>query len=306
MGIDDSVVICNQRELLPAPGEVRLQIDAVDDLHSTAVIVISRHILLRRLYAAPRFRGRDRLISAIATSFVSKPIRLPDGLKMLLDVSEWIQLEILVHGATEPITLALIRKLVAEGDSVIDVGAHVGHHALVAARAAGARGRVYAIDPQPYNADRIARNAALNGLTNLIAMCAAAGQESGFIKFPIQSDRDRARLSLLERSSSNLSPMVEVPVRRLDEIMTANNLTAPKLVKIDVEGYELEVLMGLGNRLTACRNIILEILERSDAERTGNIAKLLADAGFSLKDVNGQPWQSGKSLPEHNLWASRD
>ena len=265
-----------------------------------------RHAILRLLYATPRFRGRDRLIGAIASSFVAKPTRLADGLAMQLDASEWIQLEILVHGAAEPATLALIAGLVREGDSVIDVGAHVGHHALVAARAVGATGRVYAIDPQPYNADRIARNAALNGLANLVAVCAAAGKESGFIKLPIQNDRDRARLSLLERGPNDLGVMVEVPLLRLDEFLTANDVTAPKLVKIDVEGYELEVLLGLGSRLGACENVILEVLENADPRRTGEIAKLLADAGFALKSVEGKFWQPGISLPENNLWASRE
>lgn len=246
------------------------------------------------------------MIGAVARTFISKPIRLPDGLTMLLDASEWIQLEILVKGATEPATMALIRRLVSEGDNVIDVGAHVGHHALIAARASGRTGRVYAIDPQPYNADRIARNVELNGFTNVVTICAAAGCENGFIKIPLQCERDRARLSLVERGPSDLDGAVEVPLRRLDDLLAVNEVTATKLVKIDVEGYELEVLQGLGQRIGSCAHIILEVLESSDSKRTGEIATLLTDAGFSLKTVSGQPWRVGTSLPEQNLWAMQE
>ena len=264
-----------------------------------------RRQLLRLLYATPRIRGRDHLISTVADSFVVKPVRLPDGLMMYLDAVEWSQLEILVFGVVEPATTALIGKLVTHGDHVIDVGAHVGHHACFAARAAGATGRVLAIDPQPHNADQIARNASLNGLSNLITICAAAGQSNGFIRVPIQSDRDRSRLSILKRGPNDLDVLVEVPLRRLDELVEANGIVSPKLVKIDVEGYELEVLLGMGDRLMDCENIILEVLETADANRTDEIIRLLSSVGFTLRNIEGRTWLAGMELPERNLWATR-
>ena len=264
-----------------------------------------RRVLLTALYSMPYMRGRDRLISAIADTFVVKPTRLPDGLVMLLDPAEWAQLEIFVKGSTEPTTIGLIRKLVENGDSVVDIGAHVGHHALVAATAAGPAGKVVAFDPQPYNADRICRNAALNGLTNLVTVCAAAGATDGFIKLAAQSDRDRSRLSLHESGPGNLRTEFEVPIRRLDTYMAANGLSAPRLVKIDVEGYELEVLHGFGVRLAECLNVILEMLDETDAARNRQVVDLLLASGFALRDVAGNRWQPGMPLIENNIWATR-
>jgi FkbM family methyltransferase len=244
-------------------------------------------------------------MEAIARTFTTRPVRLPDGLLMDLDPSEWIQLEILTRGAAEPVTLQLTRKLVAEGDVVIDVGAHVGHHTLVAARAAGATGSVHAFDPQPYNADRIARNVEHNGLGNVVVVCAAVGAENVFIRIPIQSQRDRARLSLLAPGPNDLNTFVEVPLRRLDSYIDEHRLMAPKLVKIDVEGYELAVLRGLGERLKDCRNVILEVLDDADPERTREAVDLLTANGFSLRDCHGQPWKHGAPLVECNVWAVR-
>jgi hypothetical protein len=68
---------------------------------------------------------------------------------MYLDPFEYVQLEILIRGAAEPQTLALIRNIVGRGACVIDVGAHIGHHVLEAAAATGSDGRVFAFDPQP-------------------------------------------------------------------------------------------------------------------------------------------------------------
>jgi FkbM family methyltransferase len=261
---------------------------------------------LRALYAMPHIKGRDRLIGQLSDGFVARPTALAhDGLRMYLDASEYAQLEILVHGSSEPQTLALIRKLVTRGDTVVDVGAHVGHHALVAARQAGETGCVIAIDPQPYNADRISRHAALNGLANITTLCAAAGNADTFIKLPVQSERDRSRLSLHEGGPNDLAITVEVPLRRLDTIFAQHDVGDVKLLKIDVEGYELEVLQGLGDRLGACRNIVFELLPATGAARNAELLAFLAARGFAMTDVNGAPLQQGSAPPENNVWALR-
>ena len=263
-----------------------------------------RHTLLRVLYAL-KFRGRDRLIGGIARSFISPYVELDDGLRMELDCAEWVQIEILVKGATEPLTLNLMSQLLVDGDTCIDVGAHVGHHALIAARACGKNGKVLAIDPQPYNADRIARNAQCNALTNIEVLCAAAGNEDSCIKTNLQSTTDRARLSLAAPGPNDLGVMIEVPMWRLDTLLARSKSPNVKLVKIDVEGFELEVIEGLGDRLLDCENLIFEVLDASDSEKTKLLISVLVDQGFQIRDVEGQNWRIGQPLRERNVWAHR-
>lgn len=260
--------------------------------------------MLRWLYGAPRFRGRDRLIDAISMSFLPQPVQLPDGLLMDLDGAEWGQVAIMVSGANEPATLGLFDKLLNPGDIVFDIGANIGHHALVAGRAIGPTGWVYAFDPQPYNADRICRNAELNASRNILAVCAACGERDGFVRLPFQSPRDRGRLSLAYSSPNDLSTYVDVPIRRLDTFMNENDVGAGKLIKIDVEGYELEVIRGLGDRLTAFTNIVFELLQDADVKRTNCLIEMLTAAGFTLRDVEGNSWRLGKPLLELNVWAT--
>jgi FkbM family methyltransferase len=127
---------------------------------------------------------------------------------MYLEPLEYVQLEILLRGAAEPLTLGLVRSIVEHGSCVIDVGAHVGHHTLEAAIAAGRDGRVFGFDPQPYNADRIGRHAVLNNLENIVTVCAAVGDKDGFVMLPMQSERDRARLSLHEAGPNNQDALI--------------------------------------------------------------------------------------------------
>lgn len=180
--------------------------------------------IIRKLYALPYFRGRDRLISALTRTFENRPLQLSSGLQMLLDPVEYLQLDIAVRGCAEPMTLNLVTKIVGPGGCVIDVGAHIGQHALEAARASGSKGKVFAFDPQPYNADRIGRHAVINGMANITSVCAAVGDKNGYIGLPMQSEQDRARLSLDEPGPSNLNALVEVPLRRLDTFISDHGI----------------------------------------------------------------------------------
>jgi hypothetical protein len=121
----------------------------------------------------------------------------------------------------------------------------------------------------------------------------------------MQRERDRSRLSLHEAGPGDEDAFVEVPLRRLDGFMTANGVGPVQLLKIDVEGYELEVLHGLGDAHTNCRNIILEVLQATPSERNKAAVAFLTAAGFELNDITGKPWQWGSPLPESNLWATR-
>lgn len=97
---------------------------------------------------------------------------IKSGFYMYLDPLEWMQITLLSGQTTEPQTMRLFERLLKPGDVYLDVGAHVGFHTLV-----GAEGRVIAIEPQPYNCDRILRNWHLNGYENLFLYVAVAGRD---------------------------------------------------------------------------------------------------------------------------------
>jgi FkbM family methyltransferase len=260
---------------------------------------------LKLLYSCPGFPGKGRLVGAIARSLLQAPTALRDGVCLEIDPTEWIQLDLLLGKEREASTLKLIRDLVSTGDHVIDVGAHIGYHAIVAALAAGSAGGVHAFDPQPYNIDRIARNALHNAVENLVIVCAAIGHSDGVIRIPLQDQRDRARLSLAVKGPNDLPVSIEVPLLRLDSYMSRAKIDSIKLLKIDVEGFELEVLNGLGCRIHNCSNIILELLEEQGTDKEGQILDLLRNAGFEIRDVAGRKWSHGQQLIERNIWAAK-
>jgi FkbM family methyltransferase len=261
---------------------------------------VIRTAAIRTLRSLPYLKGRDRLADGLTRRLPERPVKVFGGVTMELDPSEWVQQEIYLYGATEPRTLDLIRRILPPGGMFVDVGAHVGQHALVAAAAVGATGAVLAIDPQPANVDRIGRNARLNNFAWLTAVCAAVSDEDGFVDLPFQDQGDRARLSLADASPNDLPQLFRVMKTRLDTLLAAEP-RLPDLLKIDVEGHEARVLAGATRTLAGTGHVIIEQLEAASDEPL----RQLASAGFTLFDVAGAPWQPGAPLIERNVWARR-
>jgi FkbM family methyltransferase len=262
--------------------------------------------LYRRVLRLPEFRGKGRLEAFLRRRLLTPRLaHVSLGLKMDLDPLEWLQIELLTQGVVEPHTTRLFGDLLRAGDCYVDVGAHVGFHTLVARRYVAESGRVVAIEPQPYNCQKILTNWRINDFSNLLVCVAAVGDRDEAIELCDQAASDKSRLSLQLPAVNDRPQRFRVPLVRLDSLMSQIDCRGVRLLKIDVEGYELEVLRGLGECRRQIEHIILEVLdaERPSA-RTQDLLAVLRDSDFKLKAVDGADWQSGEPLLENNLWAS--
>src|SRR5215208_5801779 len=247
-------------------------------------------LLYRSLLRLPAFKGRDRLIGLYRNMFFStRKYTVLHGISMELDPYDWLQSEILRDKCLEPLTSNLYELLLRPGDNYVDVGAHVGFHTLLARKFVGATGRVVAIEPQPYNCQKIMANWRSNGFTNLTLFVAAVGEHDTSVSLHQQSASDTSRLSLCLEPVNDQPQVFNVPMKRLDTIFNSLALSQVRLLKIDVEGYELESLRGLGSYLLAIDNIILEVLDGATqlSAKTSALLGLLESNGYALRTVSG-------------------
>jgi FkbM family methyltransferase len=221
--------------------------------------------------------SRDRLETVLSTFGLYRPVR--DGYQRLANRDEW-------QRRSE--TRALLRPLVPAGERVFDVGANRGEMASLFL-ALGAR--VVAVEPLPELATLIARRYRSRRLT--VEAC-AVGREIGQATLHIGSYDEHSTLSdewhdiVPDRWAGELT----VPVRTLDDLIGEHG--EPSFIKIDVEGYERQVLGGLSAPVRALSfeyraGMLDEVGACIDALRS------LGDYRFSL---NPPVWESAEAVVE--------
>jgi FkbM family methyltransferase len=170
-----------------------------------------------------------------------------------------------------------IATALADDDVFYDIGANIGFVSLVAARAVGPRGRVYAFEPVPRNSAAIERSAALNGFAWIDVYSVAAGARSGRDALRLARHIGGAALACAEPPPDCRGELA-VDVVAIDDAIGGWGLRPPSLVKIDVEGAELDVLQGMTRTLRTARPMV--IYEIDAATATSLERKAEAIAGF--------------------------
>ena len=135
--------------------------------------------------------------------------------------------------------MAFVLHLLRPGELFIDVGANIGSYTVLAAKVCGAQ--AISAEPDPDALAALARNVAVNGIEGRVRIEACAlGAETGQVNFS-------TGLKSGNRVVAVTGPGVrQVPLRRLDDIVGAG---APALIKMDVEGFEEQVMAGALNTL---------------------------------------------------------
>ena len=178
-------------------------------------------------------------------------------------------------GTYEPRVTSWFLENVSAGDSMFDVGANVGYYTVLAGRIVGDRGQVVAIEPASTNVHNLHNNVRLNQLTNVKIFPGAAGEKNATVRFHNGAGTGTGHISK--------EGGTEIPMRRLDDLATAYDVV-PTMLKIDVEGAELNVLRGATRLLTDAKpNILLSTHGQAAHERC---LRLLCHYGYAAVDVD--------------------
>jgi FkbM family methyltransferase len=214
------------------------------------------------------------------------------GSKMLISTHDSIGRVLAISGVWEPNVTAAFRSRLAPGDVCIDIGAHIGYFTLLASKLVGPEGHVYAFEPSPANYDILRGNLERNATKNVTALQVAAGESTGRALFHEGpgTNTGRATLrSILPNRSPIEGPGVTVEVRPVASCVPERDHARIRVIKIDVEGYELEVLRSLGPLFDLGQPlaVFLEFNARwsDDADATGYLEALCRAQGFKIQDL---------------------
>jgi FkbM family methyltransferase len=176
---------------------------------------------------------------------------------------EWTELEILQ-----------MEQMLRPGDTVIDVGANIGTHAVALAKIVGRTGVVHAFEPQRPMFYTLCGNVALNALDNVICHHRAVGSAAGEALIP-RGNQDRPdNFAAVHLNAGTAADSDAVPVVTLDSL----NLQECRLIKADVEGMEPDVLKGAADTIRRLRPFLY--IECHDPRTSRDTISLIFEYGY--------------------------
>ena len=210
--------------------------------------------------------GHDRVLA-----------RVLGGPKMFLSATDLgLSCHLMLDGFWESWLTLFFARYVKPGMTVFDVGANFGYYTVLFAAGVGPLGRVIAIEPVPATAALLNDTVELNGFsgfTRVVTAAATAGSSREVHLFVPQREPKNSAIIGEPRDGS-----IVVPSCTIDEL--AAELDRVDLVKIDVEGAEIDVILGMSETIKRCRpSVLLEYNAARYADPRGFLGALLATYG---------------------------
>jgi FkbM family methyltransferase len=213
-----------------------------------------------------------------------------------LDLAEGIDLAIYLGDRFEKSTKRALRSLVQPGTVVLDVGANIGAHTLYLAQLVGPSGRVMAFEPTDFAFRKLTRNLELNpSLAPRIRTynCFLVANDGDCAPTAIYSSWPLVREPELHaKHLGRAMPTDRATTRTVDSILTEAGNPPVSLVKLDVDGFECQILRGATKLLRDQRPIfVMELAPYVLDERGTSLAELLSllrSNEYSLFDERAQ------------------
>jgi len=209
--------------------------------------LIFTHKVCNFLFNKYRFltsRKTSRLISKLILPKLTGTLICPTIFNFDLCLSKNNGEEIYFLGFYEVGTLNIIRKCLKPGDICIDVGSSIGMMSITSSFAVGEKGKVLAFEPDTKRYADLLNSLSINGITNIKAFNIGLGAEKKLIKLY----KDRCSPSMIKINNNAPSETVEIQI--LDEILDMEQIYKVDFMKIDAEGFEIEVLKGAKDLLS--------------------------------------------------------
>lgn len=170
------------------------------------------------------------------------------------------------------------------GDSVIDIGANIGSFTVLAAIKVGPKGKVYSFEPDPAVYERLLKNVEMNGLKNVHAFNYAVGGEDTTVPFRVfrKSAYNSIVSKVGDRPESAVARTFDVKVRDIRSILDEYAADTLKLLKVDCEGAEYDILKRLDPpRAARIEQVTMEEHEIPDQAQS-YIRERLTELGFAV------------------------
>lgn len=208
-----------------------------------------------------------------------------------LNFSDQVQRQI-YFGLYDIDGINMTKRLLRPGDVFFDIGANVGYYSLIASQLVGATGQVHAFEPIPENILSIQKSISDNSIANINLNQVAVADKKSSMDIYIGDDTiGNSGWASFVKSTRRIHSL-KVDVVSIDDYVRANGIDRVRLVKIDIEGAELDALKGMKNICSdvSAPNMICEInpylLARQQIDSRA-ITSCLSEYGYTMYSLEG-------------------
>ena len=222
-----------------------------------------------------------------------------NGIKFKGDISEWLGYCAYFNVKNDPYDALFL--LVKPGMAILDIGSNMGFVALNMAKGVGERGIVYAFEPDPKNFASLQHNININLAmpVPVKAFQLALGNSTEKLKLEVINEKNRGENKITETPATDDYSLVDVV--RLDDFVAQQNIQKADLIKIDTEGFEMNVLKGAEATITKHKPILFIEVNDENLKQQKTSAKelisLVASWGYETTSAQtGQVIDSSSKL----------
>ena len=217
------------------------------------------------------------------------------NLRFRADINDVMGRTIYKRGSLHPEHTTFLASLPFENDDVIlDVGGNIGWYSVVLHSSIKQKIVIYSFEPEPKNFELLSKNIAYNNARAVNPVNVAVAEQGGFSTLFLYFSKNSGRHSLLDVNPQT-KRSVQVKTVNLEEFLNERNVdfARVKLIKIDIEGYELFALKGAPRLLSKIPYMFLEFspgLITKAGRKPSELIDLLDGFGFNFYTLsNGQP-----------------
>jgi len=217
------------------------------------------------------------------------------GVRLFIDLSDHVIGLNILRGQYEQEEIEFVRRVLQPGDTAIDVGAHIGFFTMHMAALVGAAGAIHSFEPFDPNADLLERSVAENRFGDRVSFQrAAVGAATGsaILTFPVET-LNSGGAYLLRDGTPPLTgnQKQDVPIVALDDVTVRGRV---RLIKMDVEGAEPQVIRGAARLLAEHRPVILSELHPTQLARASGVTPdqfldQMRAIGYRGQAIDGAP-----------------